>query len=477
MSLAGDVDVNEARFGPYRVVETIGSGASSSIYRAVQDPLGRVVVLKALNSQISPHSSFGEQLEREAMILRDLAHPNVVLLLDLARTDSGRPYLVLENLEGPSLLQWLAKARVLPVEPALALAVGICAALVHVHERGVVHRDIKPSNVLVTRSGVVKLVDFGIAHRARTLTLSDALGGEGLMPAGRPAPSVVKDAFGTPAYMSPEQILGDFVDARSDLFSLGVVLYETLSGTRPFETEAPVTPALSSRPSPFADRTAGQRMRRETPTPLRERAPYVPRSVDRLVMRLLEKSPSERYANASDVLERLERELRTLTRDDPAWVVRTALAAAGFATDSKVSEVARPFVSRPGHDVRRGFLGQACVLVFFLLGVLAIESGSSARSALEAGSKPLPLNPEYAGGLLVNAVPWADVRVDGQHVETTPFARPIPLAKGKHWVTLAHPDAPPIEREIEVALNETLRLDVTMAVGFAVDAGTETDAH
>ena len=221
---------------------------------------------------------------------------------------------MLENVEGPSLQQVLEKKRMLPLEAALAIASGVCAALEHVHERNVVHRDVKPGNVLLTQGGVVKLIDFGIAQRAHTASLSDAFGTEGLTPSGRMAPEAVKDAFGTPAYMSPEQILGDFVDGRSDLFSLGVVLYQMLSGSRPFE--APKSEARTSRPplgGAPADRSAAQRIRRDAPAPLRERAPHVPRTVERLVMRLLEKAPNERHANASEVLERLQRELRVLT--------------------------------------------------------------------------------------------------------------------------------------------------------------------
>src|SRR4051812_17881736 len=126
--------MSEIRFGNYRVVEALGSGAISTIYRAVQEPLGRIVALKALKTQIAPTSSFGEQLDREAKILRDLAHPNVVLLLDSARTQAGRPFLVLENVEGPSVEQLLAKKRTMPVDAALAVASGICAGLEHIHE-------------------------------------------------------------------------------------------------------------------------------------------------------------------------------------------------------------------------------------------------------------------------------------------------------------------------------------------------------
>ena len=461
--------MSEIRFGNYRVVEVLGSGAISTVYRAVQEPLGRIVALKALKTEISPTSSFGEQLDREAKILRDLAHANVVLLLDVARTAAGRPFLVLENVEGPSLEQLLTKKRTVPVEAALAVASGICAGLEHIHERGVVHRDIKPGNVLLSTGGVVKIIDFGIAQRARTASVSDAFGSEGITPSGRIAPEGVKDAFGTPAYMSPEQILGDFVDGRSDLFSLGVVLYQMLSGSRPFEAPA----KDSVRPLAGADRSAAQRIRRDTPTPLRERAPHVPRAVERIVMRLLEKSPSERYAGASDVLERLQRELRAMTRDDPASVVRSALVLAGFATAAKRSEGAGPSSSRRLVGARRAIVGHTVILLGFAIGVLAIEGGSAARGTLEPGSRPLELMPAEAGGLRVLATPWAYVRVDGQQVETTPFARAIPLAAGRHWITLTHPDAPPVEREIVITTNETITLDVTMAVGPVTDAGKD----
>ncbi len=481
--------MSELRFGAYRIVEPLGSGALSTIYKAVQEPLGRIVALKALKTQIAPTSSFGEQLDRESKILRDLAHPNVVLLLDAARSASGRPYLVLEYVDGPPLAKLLAKKRSLSVEAALAIAIGIGQGLGHVHERGVVHRDVKPSNVLISTTGVVKLIDFGIAQRARTASVSDALGAEGITPSGRIAPETMKDAFGTPAYMSPEQILGDFVDARSDLFSLGVVLYQMLCGSRPFEapTKEPQDPPQAVRPSGGTRKDDGrssrppgpgaaQRIRRDAPASLRDRAPDVPRAVERIVMRLLEKSPDERYASADHLLEKLQRELRAITRADPTSLVRSALVDAGFATGERRPGGAAEggglrFLARMG--VRKVLAGQAVVLLAFAIGAVAIESASSARDGRSAGDKPLELVPENAGGLRVIATPWANVRVDGRDVDTTPFARAIPLPAGRHFVRLTHPDAPPIDREIDVVANETVTLDVTMVPSGAEDAGKD----
>lgn len=494
--------MSELRFGSYRIAGTIGSGGLSTIYEAVHDPLGdlrepsargspgvgRIVAIKALKTQIAPASSFGEQLEREATVLADLVHPNVVLLLDAGRSPSGRPYLVLEHVDGPSLHDLVAppaagapprgrsaKKRRLPVPAALAAAHGICAALEHVHERGIVHRDLKPSNVLVARSGAVKLIDFGIAQRPRTASVSDTLGTEGITATGLLAPEPLKDAFGTPAYMSPEQILGDFVDGRSDLFSLGVVLYELLGGARPFEAED----RADAKPS------AAQRIRRDAPLPLRERAPEVPRAVERIVMRLLEKAPSERYPSAGAVKERIESALRAETREEPGAILRAALAEMGFGpSGGATGPVSGRAAARGGpRSTRRASLslprvlmGLSAITATFTLAAIANESPRArGREGGSAGGAALELAPEGAGGLRVVATPWAHVRVDGQLIETTPFARAIPLGPGTHWVTLSHPDAPtPIEREITIATGETVTLDVTMKLS-AEDAGRDAE--
>ncbi len=484
---------SEVRFGEYRVTATLGAGALSTIYKAVQEPLGRVVALKALRSQIAPTSSFGDQLEREAKILADLVHPNIVLLLGSSRAASGRPFIVLEHVDGPSLDTLLhptaergasrppvSKRKKLNLETSLAIACGICSALEHIHARGVVHRDIKPSNILLTRGGIVKMIDFGIAQRPRLPSMSDALGTEGITATGKMAPEQVKDAFGTPAYMSPEQILGDFVDGRSDLFSLGVVLYQMLSGFRPFDSAG----------GDDSKRSAAQRIRRDAPAPLRERAPHCPRTVERIVMRLLEKSPHDRYPSASVVKERLEAALRAETREDPPTLIQAALAEAGYADDetSRTGPI-RPrdprgdgraprAKARPQAPIRlsRVLLGFFVIAAVFLAAAMAIEGSSSSRErqgARRGKSGALELAPESAGGLRVVATPWAHVRVDGQLVETTPFARPIPLAAGKHWVTLTHPEAvAPVEREIAIVPGEVVTLDVTMSVGLD-DAGKD----
>lgn len=460
--------MSDLRFGQYRVVSVVGSGALATIYKAVQVPLGRTVSVKALKPEIAPTSSFGLQLDHEASILRDLAHPNVVLLLDAVRSREGGPFLVLEHIEGQSLRQLLAKRKVLAVEVALAIGIGICAALEHVHEQGVVHRDVKPSNVLLTSGGIVKLIDFGISQRTREAHSREGGGAEASTAGERMVREASREAFGTPAYMSPEQILGE-ASPSGDLFSLGVVLYEMMCGQRPFDTRPSGHFAVRAGRS-NDNRGATQRLRREPPVALSERTSRVPRSVSRLVMRLLEKSPSERTASASELIDHLRREFRTLTRDDPASVIRRAM---GQDVDRPMRvEGVRASKPKPALTATLGIAGQAIVFVVFAVGVFAIEGGSSARSREGRTARPLELSPDKRGGLRVLATPWAYVLVDGHQVETTPFARPVPLSPGRHRVTLKHPEATSVEREIDIIPNETVTLDITMPIGGTTDAGS-----
>jgi hypothetical protein len=224
-----------------------------------------------------------------------------------------------------------------------------------------------------------------------------------------------------------------------------------LTGARPFEGDD------------AKDRRAStQRIRRAPATPLRTRAPDVPRPFERVVIRLLEKLPADRYASAGAVADELEELSRARVRGSSRGVVARVLREAGFAkTVAPTGEVTLP-VEPPLRPVYLGFTVILAVALGLATAVQVADEG--AREASHAGEAPLELMPPNGAQLRVLATPWADVAVDGQHVETTPFARPIPLAPGMHFVTLTHPDAPPEQRAIKLAAGETRTLEVSMAL-------------
>lgn len=425
----------------FRVLEELGSGTVSCVYEALEEPLGRRVALKALRSTIAPSSPFAQQLEREARVLAELCHPNIGLLFGFSKSDAGI-YLVLEFVDGFSLATLLKRRPMVPVDSVAAIGAAVARGLAHAHERGIVHRDVKPANVLVSRRGEVKIFDFGIAQVARGAAEPVAL-----------SPLRLEDAatFGTPAYMSPEQILGEGVDARSDIFSLGVVLYQLLCGARPFD-----------RGDDGDGRPAAHRIRRDPPIPLHRRAPDVPAAFERIVMRSIEKLPADRFQTAESMADQLEglASSRTDLRGD-RLVVR-ALEHAGLVNRAEVVEPLRP-VRRKRPAVRRAIAGLSAVGTLAVLGGAALQATAHHSDEAE-GVTPLELVPSAAGYIRVLATPWAEVWVDGQRIDVTPLARAIPLRAGTHFVTLMHPRAPAEKRTVSLVAGETRTIDVVMAV-------------
>ncbi len=440
-------------FGNCRVVEQVASGPLTDVYHAVQEPLGRHVAIKALRSTIAPSSPFAMHLAREAELLAKLHHDNILELYDFVRTDSAM-WLVLEYVDGVSLADVLAKSDRLSVHGALAVGVEIAKALTHAHDRGIIHRDIKPANVLLSRRGEIKLVDFGIAHDDRVPS--------------SPEPLEAGSTFGTPAYMSPEQILGEPLDARTDIFSLGIVLYQLAAGVRPFD--GPDT------------KTTAHRIRHSEPHSLVSSTHRIPSAFERVVMRCIEKLPGDRFGTAREVASSLEALLRAETTSPTEEIIAGELARAKFISEppaprrgSQQSLVIDPSRA-PLWPAVRGFLG---LLLLAVAGGVAIQMEAGKAEADASGKKgPLELAPARAGFLRVVARPWAEVVVDGQRIDVTPFARPIPLSGGTHYVTLKHPKATDERRVIKVSPGETVMLDVTMNVkGIAPgDAGADRRA-
>jgi eukaryotic-like serine/threonine-protein kinase len=429
-----------SRFGRCRVIEEIGSGALSTVYKAVQEPLGRLVAVKALKSTIATSSPFAAHLEREATALAELGHPNVVTLLDFVKTETEL-YLVLEYVDGPSLAELLTHKKKLRPETVAALGAEVARGLEHVHSRAIVHRDIKPANILLSKTGDVKITDFGIAQRERASRLEE--------------PAALGDltTFGTPSYMSPEQILGELVDARSDLFSLGVMLYEMVVGVRPFDVQ-------DSKDG----RTDAQRIRRDPAIPLRSRIPEVPRALERIIMRLLEKLPADRFASAATLADELDEIMSSLVHSSPRALIVRALKEAGL------TYVTTPFggfegVALPpeGPPFWRVLAGFGVLSALLLSGGAAIQWNGTRPATVDEGDPRLGVAPRSAS-LHVVVTPWAEVWIDGRHVDTTPMARAIPLTAGTHVVQFTHPDAERETRTVLLAPGEEAQLEVAMRV-------------
>jgi TolB-like protein/Tfp pilus assembly protein PilF len=261
--------------GRYRVVAPVGGGGMGIVYKAIDERLGRTVALKFLQPRFGPDDSAAERFRHEARTVAALEHPNICTVHEIGETDDGQLYIAMPLYDGHTLQRRIADGP-LPVDEAVAIAVQVARGLAKAHARGIVHRDVKPSNVFVTDDGVVKLLDFGIAKLA-DVTLT----GAGTM-------------LGTAAYMSPEQARGEPVDHRSDLWSLGVLLYEMLAGRRAFPGDA-ASVVLES-------------IQHGRPVPLADHRPDVPPALARLVETLLAKAPDARPASA----QALERALLAL---------------------------------------------------------------------------------------------------------------------------------------------------------------------
>jgi len=314
----------ERAFGRYRILEVIGRGAMGVVYRA-QDPLiERELAIKTLNPDLPPEAmaEVRERFLREARAAGKLSHPNIVTVYDVGEQD-GEAYMAMELLSGRPLKQLLPEP--LAPETAADLAAQVADALHHAHVNSIVHRDVKPANIVVSDAGLAKLTDFGMAWiPSSTMTQAGA-------------------ALGSPKYMSPEQVTGQAVEPRSDVFCLGVVLYEMLTGRTPFAREGDEI-ALD-----VMDRIAA-----EPHPPLREVRPGLPAAFEAIIDRALAKKPEERFASAAEMAAALRACVAPATQDE---TVRRQLIAGleKFERDFDLEEAARaaPETSRPALDILR----------------------------------------------------------------------------------------------------------------------------
>ncbi|GAB4195070.1 MAG: hypothetical protein OHK0013_00910 [Sandaracinaceae bacterium] len=428
------------QIGNCRILSEIGSGGMAVVYKAVQEPLGRTVAIKALKPSIAMDSGFAKRFEREAHFMASLQHENILHVYDFVK-DRGTMFIVMEYVQGIDLYDLLEITPRLPVDVAAIITLQVARALDYAHFRGIIHRDIKPANVMISHQGEVKLMDFGIARDDRLTDLTET--GTGL---------------GTPSYMSPEQILGDKLDFRSDIFSVGIVLYQMVTGRKPFvEDDA---------------RTVMQKIRLDRYTSPRKINPAVPRTLEHIMGRCMEKLPANRYPTTQALIDDLQDFLAARVPINHNARLVMYLREVGVITEAKAEEIlaasAPNRLRRGGGDRRmlrqmwavQGALGAAAVVAGVTIqGMAGRLGGDPDQFAAESGA---PVVPQRAGHIRFVVDPWARVEIDGQEVLTTPSARAVALPPGRHFLRLENPYYVPVDREVWVREGETLVIEETL---------------
>ena len=347
-----------ARFGRYELLETIGQGSLGTLYRGHDTLLGRAVAIKLMAAGFQGDAAAQARFFSEARAAARLQHVNIVTMFEFGEQDDTA-YIVMEFLNGSNLADWLDVHPSLPLAEKLDIGIQLCAGLDAAHRQGVVHRDVKPGNIWVCDDGTVKLLDFGIG----SATASDA---------------TIADALGSPAYMSPEQVTGKQVDARTDIFSAGAVLYEVVTGRLPFEADSPTAIML--------------KIMNEAARPIAD--DELPPALKAAVARALEKAPEDRYPHASDFGRALRavkanlpnpREAPTVLLDRSSVDLAPAIPAPPAATESL--DTAEP----EGSPWRPALLIVALVLAVAAsagIGWCAFRPASTAAASISGTAAP-----------------------------------------------------------------------------------------
>ncbi len=395
------------KYGRYEVVGELGHGAMGVVFNAHDPQIDRKVALKALRPDYVNDEYFVQRFFKEAVAIGRLSHPNIVIVYDVGQ-DQGTIYIAMEFLMGKSLSD-IAKEGKLPLQQVAEIGIQVAEALDYAHRKGVVHRDIKPANIILTEDNQVKITDFGIAHvEDPTATLQTQAG----------------EILGTPVYMSPEQVMGHSPDGRSDLYSLGVILYELATGQRPFKgrTMATIFRAVSQ----------------DTPEPPQAVAPDIPKGFSDLILKSLEKDPGNRFQTGKEMAEAL----RACHQEDQCAPVSALYS-----------------------DRKKKFAIRTLVSIFCL--ILIVFVGFQIRNSVWKHPRPDPVpvttpDPTPKQALLdIKSDPQdAQVFINGETKGRTPLQLELPL--GKYEVRMQMPQYYDWQAQIELEKPEEVPLFVKM---------------
>jgi serine/threonine-protein kinase len=341
--------------GRYQIVEKLGEGAMASVYKAFDPSINRPLVIKFLHEDLCQDDEYRMRFLREAKAAGGLSHPNIVTIFDVGEVEN-RPYIAMELLDGGPLDQIMQKAEAAPLRDTLLIGMQIANALDYAHSKGIFHRDIKPANIIRLADGkTVKLADFGIAH---------------VSAGGVSGHTQVGTVMGTPHYMSPEQARGEKIDARSDLWSVGVMLYQMLTGRQPFNADNLATLML--------------KITQEPPQPVGELRKDIPPSLRRIIARSMQKQPDRRFQTGKELADALAQVLKEI---DPAQTgdrkgrrglqLKVKLALVMGAVVAVTMGVTSTFVTQRQYQT---MLGQTVNQGSSLTKLIAVESANQALS-------------------------------------------------------------------------------------------------
>jgi eukaryotic-like serine/threonine-protein kinase len=372
----------------YQVTHLIARGGMAMVYRAQDTLLNRAVALKILYAELSADPAFVERFRREAQAAANLSHPNIVPVFDWGE-DSGTYFIVMELVEGTSLADMLRGGATISPARSAQIVAQVAAALGYAHRSGVVHRDVKPGNILITRDGQVKVTDFGIAQ---AVSSEDHLAEAG-------------SVMGTATYFSPEQASGEAVDGRSDVYALGVVLYEMLVGRPPFVGDTPVD-------------VSSQHVNAAVPA-MSKFSDSVPKDLEAIVMEALRKSPDQRYQTAdelrADLIRFSEGQPVQASQRDVAFFGADATRAVAAVPGEKTRSV--PIMSGPRTDIRRRRNGYWLPIIIGILVLLLIGGAVGAYEYVQHNKTTVTSMPDLVGEKAATAT--KTLKDDGFSVNTS----------------------------------------------------------